>query len=90
MTLDRKKYPMLFDLENPPTCRECGEQMMRYVLDDGIWLCLGADCDATDETDAELDNRLTSEAEAAFERNQERGSGAGFLSPDALQRSLKR
>lgn len=90
MPLDTKKYPLLGDLLNPPLCKECDAPLIR---DDTIsgWFCLDPDCDALDETDAQLDNRLTSDAESSYEHQQSSAMGGGsFLSPDAMQRSLKR
>lgn len=93
MALDTTKYPMLGDLTNPPTCVGCGDKMIRVEAWTGVgmWLCLDLDCDADEETDAQLDDRLQSAAESAFERVQSSNLGGGsFLSPDAMQWSLKR
>lgn len=88
MSIDYTKYPML--RENRPTCPNCDGEMKRTEFPNAAWWYC-TQCDAEERyTDAEMDERVSSDAESAFERNQERGSGAGFLSPDALQRSLKR
>jgi predicted RNA-binding Zn-ribbon protein involved in translation (DUF1610 family) len=57
---DASKYPMLKGAA--PTCKECGAVLIRVV----VWHC--PDCEAEPETDAQLDERLTCEAEAAHER----------------------
>lgn len=88
MSFDAKKFPMI-DMSHPPMCKGCDTELRRLdlPLSGPRWVCNESECDGDFETDAQLDNRLQSEAESAFERQQERG---GFLSPDACQRTYKR
>jgi hypothetical protein len=47
-------------------CR-CGAKLQRFPIIDR-WLCTNIDCESDGETDQELDERLTCEAEAAQEQ----------------------
>lgn len=67
--IDPARFPMLTDPSNPPTCGQCGSALLRFPVE-ATWFCTKTECDHEGETDAELDNRLTSAAEAAFERVQ--------------------
>jgi hypothetical protein len=61
--IDFTRFPML---RGTPVCR-CGAKLQRFPIIDR-WLCTNIDCESDGETDQELDERLTCEAEAAHER----------------------
>lgn len=61
--IDTARFPML---TTDAVCR-CGAPLMRFAIINR-WLCTNIECESDGETDADLDERLTREAEAAFER----------------------
>lgn len=65
MSIDFEKYPMLAG--GPPVCAVCDEPLRRLEAF-ALWYCTDDYCDNTPETDAEVDNRLQANAEAAYER----------------------
>lgn len=98
MSIDLKKYPNLAGVsEHPPTCKECVAPLLRMEWDDGSssWYCDNLDCDSLEDwTDAQMDDRLGSEAESAYEYEQEtlRATGgvtADFLNAEKMARGLK-
>lgn len=71
--IDTRTYPMLNDPDHPPRCVDCEGLLVRSE-GFGIWHCPNDGCGADPESDAELDGRLQSEAEAAEERRLARGA----------------
>lgn len=65
--IDAAKFPMLSDTDAPKACKDCGSRLLRFGML-GEWLCTNMKCDSEGETDAQLDDRLQREAEAAQER----------------------
>jgi hypothetical protein len=66
--MDTLRFPML---STTATCAVCLSPMQRFEII-STWICTNTAC-GEEETDAQLDERLTSEAEAAEERRLGRG-----------------